>query len=42
MFTILNTGNKNMENGIIYISNKKVIVPDRPVILYIEGDGIGP
>lgn len=31
-----------MENGIISYSDKKLNVPDRPVILYIEGDGIGP
>lgn len=31
-----------MENGIISYSDKKLIVPDRPVILFIEGDGIGP
>lgn len=31
-----------MENGIISYSDKKLTVPDKPVILYIEGDGIGP
>ena len=31
-----------MENGIISYSGKKLLVPDRPVILFIEGDGIGP
>lgn len=31
-----------MENGIISYSGKKLMVPDRPVILFIEGDGIGP
>jgi len=31
-----------MENGIISYSDKKLKVPDKPVILYIEGDGIGP
>ncbi len=31
-----------MENQIITYSDKKLIVPHRPVIIFIEGDGIGP
>ncbi len=31
-----------MENEIIRIKNGKLIVPDNPVIPYIEGDGTGP
>jgi isocitrate dehydrogenase len=42
MFTNIKHRKQNMENGIISYSDKKLIVPDRPVILYIEGDGIGP
>ena len=31
-----------MENGIIAFSGKSFTIPDRPVIPFIEGDGIGP
>jgi len=42
MFINIKLRKQIMENGIISYSDKKLIVPDRPVILYIEGDGIGP
>lgn len=31
-----------MENNLITYTNGKLAVPDRPSIIYIEGDGIGP
>jgi isocitrate dehydrogenase len=30
------------EGGLIRIENGRRIVPDRPAIPYVEGDGIGP
>jgi len=33
---------KNMDGDSISMKNKMLVVPDRPIIPFIEGDGIGP